>query len=178
MEVTGTNDPVAAVIAGLPIDMRVAVPADAETICRYHHAAWLAGLHHLFPAGALDDSDPLEKLDRWQSWLQPDSDLTTIVVERDGHPVGHTTVRGNELVHLFIDPQWFGNGFGSSLLAVGESLLAAAGHIQILLHTLVGNERAVALYTNRGWEMTDELTPGVYFGYDRDEHTLIKTLDG
>lgn len=176
MEVSN-RDRVASLIGELPDGMRAATPADAETVSRYHHAAWLAGLGHLFPEGALDGSDPLARRERFASWFADASEFTTVVVERDGRAVGHTAVRGNELVHLFIDPDWFGHGFGSGLLAVGESLLAAAGHGEIVLYTLVGNDRAVALYEGRGWVVTDELKPGTYFGFDRNEHKLTKTLD-
>ncbi len=160
----------------LPPEFRLAVPADAERLTRYHHAAWLFGLHHLFPPGALTNSDPLEKLDRWHSWLADGSGYTTVVAEQQGIAVGHTTVAGDELVHLFIDPSWSGLGLGRRLLGVGEAMLAGAGHETARLNTLEGNDRAISLYTRNGWQMTKMLTPGIYFGHERNEHTLTKRL--
>lgn len=160
----------------LPDGFRFATLDDAERITRYHHAAWLARLHHLFPPGALIDSEPLEKLDRWTSWLAVDSDIETVVADHNGTAVGHTSVRGEELVHLFIDPSWQGSGLGGQLLDIGEDLIRTGGHETARLHTLVGNDAAIEFYVARGWVVIDELTPGVYFGHERNEHTLVKHL--
>jgi ribosomal protein S18 acetylase RimI-like enzyme len=130
----------------------------------------------LFPDGVLAAADPMAKFERWQTWLDADSEFLTVVAERDGQAVGHTTIRGHELVHLFIDPKYQGQGLGADLLSIGESLLASAGHSSIMLQTLVGNERAISLYESRGWVVTDERIPGEWFGHKTEEHVLVKLL--
>ena len=101
--------------------------------------------------------NPLGKLDRWRLWLAPGSGFVTMVADDSGTPVGHTTVSGNELVHLYVDPDHWGRGLGRRLLQVGEDLLRKSGRSDVELSTMVGNERAIALYRSAGWTLTDRL---------------------
>jgi ribosomal protein S18 acetylase RimI-like enzyme len=64
--------------------------------------------------------------------------------------VGHITVEGNEIVHLFIDADHQGEGTGRRLLGVGEQLIVEHGFHGAELHTMVGNEPALGLYASAG----------------------------
>lgn len=99
-----------------------------------------------------------------------------MVAVLDQVAVGHTTVRGSELVHLFIDPKHWGKGLGRRLLTVGEQMLRDEGHRIISLRTMVGNAPAIALYEAEGWIVTDKLVYNDADGIIYDEHELIKTL--
>ena len=55
-------------------------------------------------------------------------------------------------------------------------MLAAAGHRDVELHTMVGNHRAVRLSEASGWTMTDRLVPNEHDGLVYDEHVLVKRL--
>ena len=151
-------------------------PSDAETIARYHHRCWLAAFAPLLAPGAVEAMDPWGKLDRLRQWFTPGSGLTTVVADLDGRAIGHTTVSGNELVHLFVDPDHWGRGLGRALLDVGEGLLTAAGHREAELHTIVGNEPALVLYRSAGWVVTDRLVHNDWDGVAYDEHVLVKRL--
>ncbi|NNE75023.1 MAG: GNAT family N-acetyltransferase [Acidimicrobiales bacterium] len=156
--------------------MRPARLDDAERIADYHHACRLLAFSALFDETIVQQMQP--KLERWRSWLADGSDFTTVVaVDGDDVPFGHVTVRGNVLAHLFIDPPRHRQGFGRTLLAVGEQLICDAGHAEAELQTRVGNDPAIALYASAGWVMTDEVRtdeddPGVTVS----EHVLRKTL--
>ena len=99
-----------------------------------------------------------------------------VVADLDGQAIGHTTVSGNELVHLFVDPDHWGGGLGRALLDIGEELLTAAGHREAELHTIVGNEPALVLYRSAGWVVTDRLVHNDWDGVAYDEHVLVERL--
>ncbi|MEM7095325.1 MAG: GNAT family N-acetyltransferase [Actinomycetota bacterium] len=157
--------------------LRPASPDDAERITRSYFAAWCANLAYLFPDGVVAASDPLARLPVFEAWLAADSGFeTTVAIDEGGAHLGHTTVRADELVHLFIDPGAQGRGVGHALLEHGESQIAARGANRARLFTLVGNDAAVAFYRSHGWEETEGRQPGEYFGQPMVEQLLVKSL--
>ncbi len=158
-----------------PATFRLALLNDAAAIASYHQRCWEASFASLVNPGDPTKVSTLGQIDRWRSWLAADSGFTTIVADLDGTAVGHTTIRDNEVVHLFVDPDHWGQGLGRSLLTIGEQMLADNGHTTIELHTMVGNTPAIGLYESAGWTMTDQLlrteSDVVY-----DEHVLVKQL--
>ncbi len=159
------------------ITFRPAEPSDAALIAKYHHRCWQLAFKDLVAPGVVEKMDPWAKFNRWRRWLEPDSEFSTHVANLNGNPIGHVTVAGNELVHLFIDPDYWGQGLGRSLLALGEQMLADAGHQGIQLHTMVGNGPAIKLYESAGWMLTDQLVHNDHGGVVYDEHLLLKQLD-
>src|SRR5262249_17329302 len=121
------------------VTIRLASVEDAESIAAYHHRCWVIGFSSLLEPGVVDRMNPLGKLDRWRRWLAPGSGFVTMTADDSGTPIGHTTVSGHELVHLFVDPDHWGRGLGRRLLEVGEDVLRSAGHRDIELSTMVGN---------------------------------------
>lgn len=89
-------------------------------------------------------------------------------------PIGHFTIRDNQLVHLFVEPSRQGTGLGGYLLAQGEAMIAARGHDAFELHARVENVEAIAFYENAGWVVTDERIHTVEHGISYDEHVLVK----
>jgi GNAT superfamily N-acetyltransferase len=157
--------------------VRFATLDDASVITDYHHRCWVESFTDLLEPGVVAVMDPLAKLDRWRRWLAPESGFTTVVADAGGRPIGHATVSGHELVHLFVDPRHQGIGLGSSLLAVGEALIRVAGHRTAELHTIVGNEAAIALYKSAGWVVTDRFVHNDHDGVVYEEHVLVKNLE-
>jgi ribosomal protein S18 acetylase RimI-like enzyme len=107
---------------------------------------------------------------------KPDSEVETRLAVIDSTPIGHFTVHGNQLVHLFVDPDHQGMGLGSRLLAQGEAMIVANGHSDFELHTRVENLAAIAFYRARGWTMTDQLIHTVEHGISYCEHVMVKHL--
>ena len=130
----------------------------------------------LLAPGIVEQMDPRGKVERWRAWLAPDSGYATMVADESGTPIGHTTVSGNTLVHLFVDPDSWRRGIGLELLGVGERLLRDAGHREVELCTLVGNAPAIALYLKCGWRLTDRIAHHDEDGVEYDEHVLTKLL--
>ncbi len=158
-----------------PASFRLALLNDAATIALYHQRCWETAFADLVNPGDPTKVSTLGQVDRWRSWLAPDSGFTTIVADVDGTAIGHTTIRDNEIVHLFVDPDHWERGLGRSLLTIGEQMLADNGHSTIELHTMVGNTPALGLYESAGWVVTDRI---IHTNEDvvYDEHVLVKQL--
>jgi ribosomal protein S18 acetylase RimI-like enzyme len=55
-------------------------------------------------------------------------------------------------------------------------MLRSAGHREVELNTMVGNERALGLYSSAGWTVTDRVVHTDQDGVAYDEHVLVKRL--
>ncbi len=92
----------------------------------------------------------------------------------DGVPIAHFTVGGNQLVHLFVEPDYQGMGRGRGLLAQGEAMIAGGGHEHLELHARVDNLAAIGFYEAAGWTVTGRVVHTVEHGISYDEHVLVK----
>jgi ribosomal protein S18 acetylase RimI-like enzyme len=147
-------------VTASPASFRLALLNDAATIALYHQRCWETAFADLVNPGDPTKVSTLGQVDRWRSWLAPDSGFTTIVADVDG---------------LFVDPDHWERGLGRSLLTIGEQMLADNGHSTIELHTMVGNTPALGLYESAGWVVTDRI---IHTNEDvvYDEHVLVKQL--
>jgi len=145
-------------------------------MCECHHRCWLDTFVDLvIPNAPVARMEPGRNLDRFDGWLAADSVTRVTVAEIDHEVVAYSAVHGNELLHLFVDPSHAGKGLGRGLLATSETLMSDAGHRTFVLHTMVGNTRAIALYQSAGWHMTDQLIHSADdHGVSYDEHVLVK----
>jgi GNAT superfamily N-acetyltransferase len=157
-----------------PIEIRPATPADADAVAAYHRACFLDTYETQVAAGELEPPDLGSTRDQLADWFAPDSDCETHVAVVAGSPIGHVTVSGNRLVHLFVDPAHHGTGLGGRLLALGESQIVAAGHHDLELHTRIDNHPAIAFYEHSGWTVTDVVIHTVEHGISYDELVLVK----
>lgn len=155
--------------------LRPGATDDAPAIADYHLRASRRSFESLLTTGTYDGAHP--RVERFTEWLADDSEFSTTVADVDGSAVGHVTIFGNELVHLFIDPNHQGRGLGRRLLAAGETMLAEAGHDEVELHTMIGNAPAIALYESAGWIMTAVVIDNEHDGVTYREHVLVKRLD-
>ena len=159
------------------ITIRPCRPSDAEVVAAYHHRCWVLAFAPLVGEEAVAQLDPWFRLPTFRHWFGDGRDeIVTLIAERDGVAIGHTSVDGNEVVHLFVDPDHWGSGLGRRLLLEAEALVAAAGHREAELHTIVGNEPAIRLYRSHGWEVTDRVLHQRAGPVAYDEHVLVKQL--
>ena len=151
---------------------------DAAAMCACHHRCWINTFVDLVtPRDAVERLDPDRNLGRFADWLSPGSAAQVTVAELDGEVIGYSTVVGNEVVHLFVDPGHSGGGVGRRLLATAEAQMSAAGHRTFELHTMVGNTPAIGLYESAGWYVTDRLIHSDDdHGISYDEHVMVKHL--
>lgn len=155
-------------------EIRPAIPDDAGVVAAYHQRCFEKTYADALAAGALRAPDLEGTRRQLRDWFQPESEFETHVVIVDGAPIAHFTVRGHQLVHLFIEPGHQGMGLGSHLLAQAEARIAVAGHRECELHARTDNVRALAFYQRAGWTMTDRLIHTDEHGISYDEHVLVK----
>ena len=161
--------------------LRRARANDAPTIAAYHRRCWAVSFRSIVEPEvmAFVEASPLAGVVAlWETRIHPDSTAQVVVVpDDDDRPIGHVMVDGAELVHLFIDPDHHRQGWGRTLLDVGERMIADGGHTTAELHTMVGNTPAIALYEATGWTMSDELLrEDLPNGSHYHEHVLYKAL--
>lgn len=156
------------------IEIRAAQPGDADAVANYHDRCFAKTYSSQLLAGEFGVPDPAGTRQQLREWFQPGSDFETWVAVVDGAPIGHFTVKGHQLVHLFVEPGHQGVGLGRQLLAQGEAKIAAADHTDFELHARVDNVAAIAFYKKAGWTVTDRLIRTVEHGIRYDEHVLVK----
>lgn len=155
-------------------EIRAATPADADAVADYHHGCFTKTYSSQMLSGELEAPDPAGIRQQLHDWFLPESEFETRVAVSDGAPIGHFTVSGHQLVHLFVEPGHQGKGLGRHLLAQGEAMIAAGGHTDFELHARVDNLAAIAFYEKAGWTVTDGIVHTVEHGISYDERVLIK----
>ena len=156
------------------VEIRLAVPDDVRLVEDYHDRCFKHAYAVQLAAGEFEAPDREGTKQQLHGWFLPDSELETRVAILGGVPIGHFTVCGHRLVHLFVDPDHHGKGLGSRLLAQGEATISASGYLDFELHTRVENVNAIAFYTARGWTMTDQQIHTVEHGINYHEHVMVK----
>ncbi len=156
------------------IEIRTATPDDADAVAGYHDRCFTNTYSSQLLAGEFEAPDQDSTRQQLHEWFQPESEFETLVAVVDGAPIGHFTVSGHQLIHLFVEPDHQGTGLGRQMLAQGEAMIAAGGHTDFELHARVENVAAIAFYKSAGWTVTDRLIRTVEHGISYDEHVLTK----
>jgi len=157
--------------------LRAATPADADAVADHHHRCFATAYATQMLAGELEAADPADTRQQLRDRFQPGSEFETLVAVVDGAPVGHVTVSGRHLVHLFVDPDHQRTGLGRHLLGRGEALIVAGGHTDLELHTRVDNLAAIAFYERAGWTVSGRVIHTLEHGITYDEQVLVKPVD-
>jgi len=156
------------------IELRAAVPDDAAAVADYHDRCFAKTYAAEVASGELQAPDLDGTRQQLEGWFQAGSEFETYVAVDGGVPVGHFTIYGHQLVHLFVEPGHQGTGLGRSLLEQGEAMIVERGHTELELHTRIDNHNAIAFYLHKGWTMTDRLIHTDEHGISYDEHVLVK----
>lgn len=156
------------------ISFRSAIPDDAGTVADYHDRCFRTTYSPQVLAGEFGPPDLVGTREQLRGWFRPESGFETLVAVVDGVAIGHVTVCGHHLVHLFVEPDHQGVGLGRYLLGRGEALITSAGHSDLELHARVENVTAIAFYENAGWKVTDRFVYTVEHGISYDERVLVK----
>jgi ribosomal protein S18 acetylase RimI-like enzyme len=162
------------------VEVRDAVPADAESIGSIHVRCWRHAYADLVPRAILDGLDERQRIDQWQRRLDagsPDRSATLVSVDNTGLVTGFIHVgpcqdgvpdpEVGELQAVYLDPASIGTGAGRALIAAGMERLRAAGFERAQLDVLPGNLRARRVYEAAGW-----IVSGGPFVVEHGEHEL------
>jgi ribosomal protein S18 acetylase RimI-like enzyme len=137
------------------VELRAAAPADADAVASYHHRCFTTTYSSQLLTGEFEAPDLAGTREQLRDRFQRGSGFETRVAVVDGATIGHVTVRGPQLVHLFVEPDRQRMGLGRHLLGHGEAMIAAAGHTDFELHARVENLAAIAFYEHAGWTVTE-----------------------
>jgi GNAT superfamily N-acetyltransferase len=128
------------------MSVRPAAPADARGIARAHVRAWQHNYAEIVPYDWLERLDVEEKAERWTAILEA-GEAQTWVHDQDGLLAGFASVRGDELVALYVDPAAQGAGVGTALLAAAVE--AGARRLTVF----AANAHAREFYERFGWTL-------------------------
>jgi GNAT superfamily N-acetyltransferase len=147
---------------GTPLRLRAAVPGDEPAVAELHVASWRDAYRELMPAAYLAALDPADRARRY-TFDAPgrNAPATVLAVDDDDAIWGFATFGPSrdgdseslgELYALYVDPPRLGTGTGRLLIADARARLAARGHREAILWTLIGNTPAQRFYERDGWE--------------------------
>ena len=133
-----------------------------------HVRSWQAAYRGLLPQEYLDALTPQRRLGEWEAVLGATCWPTTGTLVLEDRAAGGGGVAGfacvgptrdndgdpasvGELRLLYLDPDHFGTGGGTVLLAAAGDRLRAAGFVSATAWVLETNDAARAFYERRGW---------------------------
>lgn len=136
---------------------------------------WYQGWHdahaQVVPPGIL----AYRTLDYFSLWLEQSDDEVHAMIDND-HLLGFVSVKGREIVKLYVGSASRGKGIAKSLLSYGERLLAQHGHDSAELFCTVGNVRAQKFYAREGWSLSRIFPDNLWLpNGNKSERFLVQT---
>lgn len=164
--------------------IRTARLADAEGINRCHVGGWKVHYRGILPDAFLDAIDPVERLAARRHALGEGAwpGVCNWVLEEEGAIRGWASTGpcrdedlagadgagpedvAHELYAIYLDPDLVGHGYGRALMSHCVAEARAAGHREMVMWVLTGNERARRFYAAAGFT-PDPRTPAVPFRF-------------
>ena len=129
--------------------IREARDGEADLLAAIQRDASVAAFAHVFPP----EQYPYPIDDVRQRWAEAlaSPELTVLVSEEDGAPVGAAGYRSDWLDGLYVVPELWGRGVGPELHDHVLDRLRERGSPQCHLWVLEENHRARRFYERRGW---------------------------
>lgn len=163
------------------IVVRPVVASDADAVGSIHVRAWQAGYAGLFDAAYLAGLSIPERQKTWAARLAdggkglvPGARMFVALDPVDGHVCAwiaagpaRASAAGvgaavplppswGEIISLNAEPEAWGRGIGSALLAEGVAELRRRGCERAVLWALQGNKRGLRFYEREGWKTDGE----------------------
>lgn len=129
-------------------------------VARVHVRSWQAGYRGLLPDAYLDGLRAEDRAQRYRFASEDARDPATVVAIEDGTICGFATTApardsdvadDGEVYALYVDPEWWGCGFGAALITEARRRLVDLGFRNAVLWLLAGNARADRFYRIDGW---------------------------
>jgi ribosomal protein S18 acetylase RimI-like enzyme len=171
----------------MPWELRRATGADAVAVAAMHVRAWQTAYRGIVPDPFLDSLDVAARAGRYSfDRAEPGGPETWIAV--DGKDVvGMVNISRSrdedlpelgEVRALYVAPDRWRSGAGSTLMARAERLLTDAGFTEALLWVLEDNARACGFYEAAGWEVDGRVKTVEIGGRELGEVRYRKALIG
>jgi putative acetyltransferase len=134
--------------------MRVvrATVEDAELCFGIARAAAVAGFQHVFPPRLYGFPDDAVRADWFSALTDPDGE--TYIAFEDNDAVGVVSVGHGVLQTLYVMPEFWSRGIGSTLHDLALDRLRQTNVQEARLWTLTENHRARTFYEKRRWRLT------------------------
>jgi ribosomal protein S18 acetylase RimI-like enzyme len=130
------------------IVVRAARDEDHLAIVQLWHQGWHDAHAELVPGEILAFRTPMH----FKLWLEEADDQ--FYVATDQGLLGFISVKGAEIVKLYVGRNARGTGVARSLLSFGEQLLFKKGFKEAELFCTAGNTRAQKFYEREGWSLS------------------------
>jgi ribosomal protein S18 acetylase RimI-like enzyme len=144
-------------VRGMPVEIRPARGADTSEIQRVARRAWTSAQEPVVGSDATEEY--LAKsydADAIRAAIADDEEIHTVAAE--DAVVGFALVLPTDregifyIAKCFVDPERWGEGVGTRLLADLESRVLDRGGDQLSLTVMADNDRGVAFFERRGYE--------------------------
>jgi GNAT superfamily N-acetyltransferase len=96
---------------------------------------------------------PFRTKDHFTLWLKEAEDAFFVAPD-DAGVLGFVSVKGGEVVKLYVSNRARGTGAAHALLSFAEKLLRDAGITNAVLFCTAGNLRAERFYKREGWDLS------------------------
>lgn len=170
-----------------PWELRRATGADAAAVAAMHIRAWQAAYRGIVPDPFLDGLDVEARASRYAFDRSGPGDPETWIAVEGDDVVGMVCVSPSrdddlpglgEVCALYVAPDRWRSGAGSSLMARAERLLTDAGFTEASLWVLEDNARGRRFYEAAGWEADGRTRTGEIGGRELVGVRYRKTLTG
>ncbi|WP_077966783.1 GNAT family N-acetyltransferase [Ensifer adhaerens] len=157
-------------------DIRPMRADDKPEILRLWHEGWHDSHADLVPQGILAFRTP----EHFSLWLEEALDSFYVAV--DIAPIGFVSLKGAEVVKLYVSRSARDAGTARTLLSFAENLLLKNGEQKAELFCTAGNSRAERFYQRAGWHLASSFEDtlwvpgGVEHRFSVRTHHFEKTL--
>jgi ribosomal protein S18 acetylase RimI-like enzyme len=173
-------------VDNLIMDIRSAIPDDAEVMAKLHVNAWRATYQGLVPDAFLEALTYDRRAERFRDSLSAGLE-ETYLAEQDGELLGILTIGvcrdedvdreiTGEIWGIYLAPQHWRQGIGRTLCRIGEQILLSRGYRITTLWVFGGNDRAMRFYEAMGYT-ADGANKVLDFGAPLEVVRYHKTLE-
>jgi GNAT superfamily N-acetyltransferase len=168
--------------------IRAANPADAIAVAHVHVRSWQIAYRGLLPQPYLDSLRPEDRAGVYDfATVDPMKPYTLVAEGSDRSITGFVTIcspRDQDLAHagevcaLYVDPLFWGQGFGAALIAAARLRLLEHGFSTAYLWLLDGNLRGGRFYAKDGWVPDGQRRTDTMWGVSVNEARYQRKLTG
>jgi GNAT superfamily N-acetyltransferase len=160
------------------IQVRAAVPGDADAAARVHIRSWQSAYRGLIAQDYLDNLQPEAWAGRYTfgrvglglpSTQVAVDDATICGLATSGLCRDEDLSNFGELMAIYVDPAYLHTGVGRSLMSAARERLRRVGVAQAVLWVLDGNVAARRFYERDGWRCDETHRTRFYGGVPADE---------
>lgn len=142
------------------VQIRAALPSDADALLDVHRSSVLLAYAHVFPAEQYPFPNDLVR-EEWRSTLAK-PDVRVLVAERGATLIGLISFTSSRVEGFFLRPSEWGTGLADRLYEPALRVVRASGLTTWHLWVLEENPRARRFYERHGWHTDGQRTRSPY----------------